>query len=228
MPPAGSAAWSAQCRWQCRHGAGSCRGRSSATAQPAHDAPGSELSVNDILQRTVHQRQVSVHAFEPSVLILQFTQLRQVRHRHARVLAFPFVVSRLAHAVFPARFTDLGAQLDLLEDGNDLAFTESRFLHVETPLVGILYSHVDQVFEGASQLHQLQLLHIARQRQMPTRTTCCNCSACSCCSCKKPSAAMPSTPPSERRFALVAAYSTSPLTISPVCRSQQWLRQRLP
>ena len=81
---------------------------------------------------------------------MQFAQLRQVRHRHARELAFPFVTGRLAHAVLPARFADLGAQLDLLEDGNDLAFTESCFLHVGTSLVGILYRRMDQDFEGAS------------------------------------------------------------------------------
>jgi hypothetical protein len=53
--------------------------------------------------------------------------------------------------MLPARLADLGAQLDLLEDGNDLAFTESGFLHVGTPLVGILYFQLDQVFKGASQ-----------------------------------------------------------------------------
>lgn len=100
----------------------------------------------------MHQGQVRVHALEPGVLILQFTQLRQVWNRHARELAFPFVIGRLAHAVLPARLADLGAQFDLLEDGNDLAFTESGFLYVETPSVGILYSQLAQVSKGASQL----------------------------------------------------------------------------
>ncbi len=98
----------------------------------------------------MHQGQVRVHALEPGVFVLQFAQLRQVRDRHARELAFPFVVGRLADAVLPARLADLGTQLDLLEDGNDLAFTESGFLHVETPLVGILYCRLAQVSEGAS------------------------------------------------------------------------------
>ncbi len=31
-----------------------------------------------------------------------------------------------------------------------MAFTQSGFLHVETPLVGILYCRLAQVFEGAS------------------------------------------------------------------------------
>jgi hypothetical protein len=52
--------------------------------------------------------------------------------------------------VLAARLADLGAELNVLEDGNDLAFTESGFLHVETPSVGILYLQVDQVFERAS------------------------------------------------------------------------------
>lgn len=74
-----------------------------------------------------------------------------MRDRHARELAFPFVIGRLADAVLPARLADLGAQFDLLEDDNDLAFTESGFLHVEeNPLVGILYCRLAQVSEGAS------------------------------------------------------------------------------
>ncbi len=48
------------------------------------------------------------------------------------------------------RLADLGAQLDLLEDRDDLAFTESRFLHVGTPFVGILYFRLAQDFEVAS------------------------------------------------------------------------------
>ena len=115
------------------------------------DAAGSELSANDILQSAVHQDKVRVYAFETDVLILQFTQLRQVRHRHARILIFPLVVGRLAHAMLSARLADLRAQFDLLEDGNDLAFTESGFLHVETPLVGILCSQLAQIYQGASE-----------------------------------------------------------------------------
>jgi hypothetical protein len=33
-------------------------------------------------------------------------------------------------AVLPARLADFGAQLDLIQDGNDLAFSESGFLHL--------------------------------------------------------------------------------------------------
>lgn len=75
----------------------------------------------------MHQGQVRVPALEPDALVLQFAQLRKVRDRHARELAFPFVIGRLADAVLPARLADLGAQFDLLEDGNDLAFTGSWF-----------------------------------------------------------------------------------------------------
>ena len=72
------------------------------------DAPGSELSINDILERVVHQCQIGVHALELGVLVLQLAKLRQVRHRHARELAFPLVVRRLADAVLSTRLTDLG------------------------------------------------------------------------------------------------------------------------
>lgn len=39
--------------------------------------------------------------------------------------------------MLPAHLIDPGAVLDLFEDRHDLAFTESEFLQVETPLVGI-------------------------------------------------------------------------------------------
>lgn len=118
----------------------------------------------------MHQRQVSVHVLEPGVFVLQFTQLRQVRNCHARVLAFPFVIGGLTHAVLPACLADLGTQLDLLEDGNDLAFTESGFLHVETPMVGILYSQLAQVSEGASHRHQVCLRKKVQLKKAWTRT----------------------------------------------------------
>ena len=56
----------------------------------------------------------------------------------------------IAHAALAAGLTHLGAKLDLLEDGNNLTFTESGFLHVETPRLGILYSQIVQLFAGAS------------------------------------------------------------------------------
>ena len=99
----------------------------------------------------VHERQVGIHAFELGVLVLQLAQLGQMRDRHARELALPLVVRRLADAVLPARLGDLGAQLDLLEDADYLGFAESGFLHVETPLGWILYFQVAQVFKGTSQ-----------------------------------------------------------------------------
>lgn len=73
-----------------------------------------------------------------------------MRDRHARELALPLLVCRLADAVLPARLADLCAHLNLLEDADDLRFTESGFLHVETPLLGILYFRVVQVFKGTS------------------------------------------------------------------------------
>ena len=56
----------------------------------------------------------------------------------------------IAHAALAAGLTHLGAKLDLLEDGHNLTFTESGFLHVEIPGVGILYSQMVQVFARAS------------------------------------------------------------------------------
>ena len=84
-------------------------------------------------------------------------------------MAVAFVISRGAHTVLPARLIDLGSHLNLLEDDNDLAFTEFNFLHPETPLVGILYSQLDQVFKVTSTVstpklrgtfltHQLQVV----------------------------------------------------------------------
>ena len=93
----------------------------------------------------VHQRQVGVHAFELGVLVLQLAKLRQVRGRHARELALPLVVRRLADAVLPARLADLGTHLHALEDDHYLRFAESGLRPVETPSVGILCFPLVQV-----------------------------------------------------------------------------------
>lgn len=42
----------------------------------------------------------------------------------------------LVDAVLSARLVDLGAKFDLLEEADYLGFTQSGFLHVETPLGG--------------------------------------------------------------------------------------------
>lgn len=84
------------------------------------------LSVNNILERVVHQRQVGGHALELGALFLQLAQLGQVRDRHARELALPLaVVHRLDDVVPPARLVDLGSTLDLLEDALPLWFQPS-------------------------------------------------------------------------------------------------------
>ena len=59
-------------------------------------------------------------------------------------------VRRLAHAVLPAGLVDLRTKFDFSQDADDLRFTESGFLHVETPGREILYFRVVQVFEGTS------------------------------------------------------------------------------
>lgn len=87
-------------------------------ARPSHDAPGSELSVDDFLECVVHQRQVGIYALELGVLILQLAKLRQVRDRHARELAIPLAARQLVDAV-PAKKSALylgcaGKQTDLV------------------------------------------------------------------------------------------------------------------
>ena len=78
-------------------------------ARPFHDALGSELSVNNVFQGVVHQSQVSIHALESAVLVVQFAQLRQVRNRHARVVALSLVMRRLAYTVSAAGLANLSA-----------------------------------------------------------------------------------------------------------------------
>ena len=60
MVQAGNAALSGKCR---KPGAGSCRGRPSAIAHSFRVAPGSELSVDDILQAVMHQGRVRPRPF---------------------------------------------------------------------------------------------------------------------------------------------------------------------
>lgn len=51
---------------------------------------------------------------------------------------------------FSVGANNLGTHLDFLEDADYLRFTESGFLHVETPSGGILYLRLVQVFKGTS------------------------------------------------------------------------------
>lgn len=157
-----SARWILRSRWLDRLDVGSSHGPPSALARPARGAPGSELSLDDILELAVHQRQLRVHALELRVLVLQLSQLRQARHVHAGEAALALVVGRLADAVLAARLANLAAKLDLLEDRNDLAVSESGFLHVEAPCVWILYSQLDQDFEEASQGPRYSYKHAHR------------------------------------------------------------------
>lgn len=77
-------------------------------------AAGLELSLDDILECAVHQRQLRVHALELRVLVLQFPQLLQARHVHVGEAALPLVVRRLADAVLAACLADLAVKLDSL------------------------------------------------------------------------------------------------------------------
>jgi hypothetical protein len=83
----------------------------------------------------MHERGVCVHALELGVLILQLAKLRQLRDCHARELALPLVVVRLADAVLPARLANPGTHLDFLEDADYLGFAESGFLYVVNNLL---------------------------------------------------------------------------------------------
>ncbi len=41
-----------------------------------------------------------------------------------------------------SRLAGLGALFEILQEGNNLAFTESAFLHLRTTLIGIIYSQL--------------------------------------------------------------------------------------
>lgn len=75
------------------------------------------------------ETQVRVHLLEARVLVLQLLQTCHVGGLHATVLRFPVVVSRLGNAVFSARVLDLSTALDLLQDSDDLALSETGFAH---------------------------------------------------------------------------------------------------
>ena len=96
----------------------------------------------------MHEGQVSVHTLELGVLLLQLTQLRQVRDGHPVELTFPLVSGRLADAMFAAGLADLGTEFDLFQDADDLAFAELRFLNVETPLGGFSLLLTGSRFQG--------------------------------------------------------------------------------
>ena len=61
----------------------------------------------------VHVGKVGIHALELGVLLLQFSQLRKMRHSHPVELTLPLVIGGFADAVRSAGLTDIGSQFDL-------------------------------------------------------------------------------------------------------------------
>ena len=88
------------------------------------DAPGSELSVSDVLQRMVHECPACAHALELGAFRLQLALLIKMWDSYPAEVASPLVVSRLADAIHPACLSDLSSQFDLFQDADDLAFAE--------------------------------------------------------------------------------------------------------
>lgn len=71
-----------------------------------------------------------------------------MRDGHAVVLALPLVKGGIADAMLAAGFPHLGTQFDLFQDADDLAFTEFRFLHVETQFLGFSLLLTGSSFQG--------------------------------------------------------------------------------
>src|SRR5262245_4249000 len=88
-----------------------------------------QLSVQDVLDGRVLQRQVRVHPFQLRVLSLELAQALHVRDRRATVLASPLEERRLADPVLPCEIRDRDAALCVLEHRDDLRLTELRLPH---------------------------------------------------------------------------------------------------
>lgn len=56
--------------------ADSYRAQPPGLERPSRDAVGSELSVNNVLEHVVHQRQVGIHGLELGIIVLQLAKLR--------------------------------------------------------------------------------------------------------------------------------------------------------
>lgn len=74
-------------------------------------------------------RELGVHALVLRQLALDFLETLEVRGSEATVLRFPLLVRRGADAVLAARILDRHSGLGLVQDRDDLALGESRFLH---------------------------------------------------------------------------------------------------
>lgn len=87
----------------------------------------------------MRQRQIREHALQPSILSLEFLQSPKLRDIQAAVLRLPVVERRFADTVLANQFCDFHAGFRLLQDRDDLLFTEPGLLHKSFP-VGKLYS----------------------------------------------------------------------------------------
>ncbi len=85
--------------------------------RPAVDAPGSEVSLGEILEHRLLQLGFCQKLFQPGVLLLQLSQPFGFLSLNAPVLLFPAVVGRLGYLNRPADVGDSLALSDQLLSG---------------------------------------------------------------------------------------------------------------
>jgi hypothetical protein len=105
------------------------------------------LFFDDVLEGLVREGQLGVHLLQLAVLGLELFQSPKLRYVQTAVLRLPVVERRLADAVLSDKLRHLHAGLCLLQDRDDLLFTEPGLLHKSSP-VGKLYSRLVRFGRG--------------------------------------------------------------------------------
>src|SRR5262249_27575494 len=96
---------------------------------PGASRPASQLSLEDVLDRHVLQRELGIHPLQLRVLTLELLDALELGDRGARILRAPQEVGRSADAVAAQQVRHRDPRLTLLQDRDDLLLRESRLPH---------------------------------------------------------------------------------------------------
>ena len=89
--------------------------------------------MDQILERTILQREIGIHPFELRQCPLDLFETLQVRRFQPAVFRLPVVIRGIADTMLSAEIFDFDADIRLFQDCDNLCFAESTGFQYEPP-----------------------------------------------------------------------------------------------